>query len=279
MSAAVQYEQVDRRRRLSVNDFRREYLYPGRPVVIEDAIDDWKDDPTWSFDSLRRQCGTIRVRIFRYDADYEFRPDDVDFMELGRFIDNLLGGDLSTFPYYMRDNWQIFHEHAHLMEAHRVPPYFFDWFRLVPPALRMPYPRIFIGPRGAITPLHVDVWGTHAWLSQLAGEKRWLLYPPEQAQFLYGYKVRVEKPDLARHPLFRHARPLECTIRPGDTIFVPSRWSHWVESLQPGISLTYNYMGPGCFGVTLPQWLKAQSIGRLQGLLQRARGPQTQQAQ
>jgi hypothetical protein len=165
------------------------------------------------------------------------------------------------------------------MTAHRVPRYFFDWFKLVPPALRMPYPRIFIGPRGAITPLHVDVWGTHAWLSQLVGEKRWLLYPPEQEKYLYGYKVRVERPDLQRHPLFRNAKPLECTIRTGDTIFVPSRWSHWVESLQPGISLTYNYMGPGCFGVTLAQWLKAQSVGRLQGLLQRARSPQPQQAQ
>ena len=149
------------------------------------------------------------------------------------------------------------------MKTHRVPEYFFDWFRLLPPFMRMPYPRIFIGPKGAVTPPHVDVWETLAWLSQLVGGKRWLLYDSEQSDLLYNCEVRVEAPDFDRFPRFSEARPLECVIGPGDTIFVPSGWAHWVESLDAAISVTYNYMGPGCFANCLVQVLRTQVLYRL----------------
>jgi hypothetical protein len=85
-------------------------------------------------------------------------------------------------------------------------------------------------------------------LSQLLGRKRWLLFPPEQNRFLYNYQVDPNCPDLERFPLYRQALPVECVIGPGDTVFVPSGWAHWVESLDASISLSSNYMGPGCFG-------------------------------
>jgi hypothetical protein len=143
-------------------------------------------------------------------------------------------------------------EYPELSKYYSFPKYFFDWFKVLPPFMRLPYPRIFIGPKGAVTPLHVDIWQTHAWLSQLAGRKRWILFPPGQAHLLYEYQVDPVNPDLKRFPLYRDARPVECTIGPGETVFVPSGWAHWVVSLDPTISLTSNYMGPGCFWRTMP---------------------------
>ncbi len=257
------YPQVDRRRNLSLREFRREYLYPQRPVVIEDAIEDWKNNAVWTWDGLKKLCGTALVRIYRYDPKVEYRPNDVRHMQLGEFIDSLRGADSHSFPFYLRDEWSLFHEYPQLRAAQAVPPYFFDWFKFVPPRLRLQYPRMFIGPRGAITPLHADIWGTHAWLSQLSGRKRWLLFSPDQKPLLYGYKVRVESPDYERQPLFRQARPVEACISPGDTIWVPSRWSHWVRSEEPGLSVTYNYMGPGCFGSSLQGFFRQQVVHRL----------------
>jgi lysine-specific demethylase 8 len=191
--------------------------------------------------------GDVRVAVHRYDEEREFTPDAVKEMTLRDYVEGVTTKDWREFPYYLRDNWRIFHTHPELMAEHDVPPYFFDWFRFLPGFMRLPYPRIFIGPKGAITPLHADIWGTHAWLSQLVGKKRWLLFSPDQRKFLYDFDVRCEAPDLRRHPLYREARPLEAVIGPGDTIWVPGNWSHWVHSLEAGISLTYNYMGPGCF--------------------------------
>ena len=257
------YEQVDRRSNLSVSDFKKDYLRGNKPVVITDAIKDWSDKRTWSFDYFAEDCGDIEVKIFRYDRDEEFTDDNVTMMKLAEFINGVREADWLTYPYYLRDNWTLFHEHPKLRDDHSVPPYFFDWFKFFPPFLRMPYPRIFIGPKGAVTPIHMDVWRTHAWLSQLSGRKRWLLYPPEQEHLLYDYDVRVEAPDLERHPRYAETTPLEAVIGPGDTIYAPSGWAHWVESLDPTISITYNFMARGCFGPCISNTLKTVSVGRL----------------
>jgi histone arginine demethylase JMJD6 len=253
---------IDRRRNLSLAEFRREYLLPQRPVVIEDAVEDWRHHAVFTFAGLRASMADVKVKLFRYDFDVEYRIDNVVQMPFGEFVDKLLTNDWRSFPYYMRDNWRVFHENAELAAAYREPKYFYDWFRLFPKSLRMPYPRLFVGPKDALTPLHADVWGTHAWLTQMAGSKRWLVFSPEQAPLLYGNKVRVENPDYQKHPRFAEARPLECTIKPGDTVFVPSRWAHWVHSLEAGISVTSNYMSYGCIGSCLKGLLREQTVER-----------------
>jgi histone arginine demethylase JMJD6 len=252
-----QYSQVNRRHNLSLGEFRETYLRPQRPVVITDAIEHWPARSLWTFAYFKERFGTARVGVHRYDEEHEFRPDAVSEMTLGEYVDAVTTKDWKQFPYYLRDNWRLFHAYPELLEQHDVPAYFFDWFRFLPEFMRLPYPRIFIGPKGAVTPLHADIWGTHAWLSQLVGRKRWLLFSPEQKQYLYDYDVRCEAPDFNRHPLYRNARPLEAVIGPGDTIWVPSNWSHWVHSLEAGISITYNYMGPGCFASCLSSGFKS----------------------
>lgn len=242
----LQYPQVDRRSGLSVREFVREYRSPGQPVVIADAIDDWKARTTWTFEFFKSRYGKQQVLVYKYRGE-KYRHDDSRDMPLGEYIDGVLHCDWESFPYYIRDNWKLLRDFPELANDYRFPSYFFDWFTLLPSFMRLPYPRIFIGPKGAVTPLHVDIWGTHAWLSQLAGRKRWILYPPDQKHLLYEYRVQPDRPDFKRYPLFEQARGIECTIGPGETVYVPSNWSHWVVSLDPTISLTSNYMGPGCF--------------------------------
>jgi ribosomal protein L16 Arg81 hydroxylase len=264
-----QFLAVDRRSALSLREFKREYLYPRKPVVITDAIEDWRARSSWTFDYFRSRYGGTPVVVYRYHEEDEFTPDAVEHISLAEYIDRITSMDWHSYPCYLRDNWKLFYAHRDLMTDHHVPKYFFDWFKLLPAFMRLPYPRIFIGPKGAITPLHVDVWGTHAWLSQLVGRKQWILFSPDQRHLLHDYKVRVEKPDLERFPLFRQTKPVECTIGPGDTIFVPSGWAHWVVSLESGISLTYNYMGPGCFASCLSNALQTLSLQRLRTALLR----------
>lgn len=251
MSFHIPTSAVDRRSNLSLKEFKEEYLRPRRPVVITDAIRHWPATSLWTFEYFKQRLGSVVVPVHRYDDETEFTPDSLKQMTLGEYIDGVTTKDWNEFPYYLRDNWRLFHTCPSLAQEHDVPSYFFDWFRFLPPFMRLPYPRLFIGPKGAITPLHADIWGTHAWLSQLVGRKRWLLFSPDQAAFLYGYNVRCEAPDLDKFPLYARARALEAVIEPGDTIWVPGKWSHWVHSLEAGISITYNYMGPGCFASCL----------------------------
>lgn len=246
MYTTTDYPQVDRRDGLSVKEFNRSYRNPGKPVVITDAIDGWKARSRWTFDFFKSRYGKALISVHEYHGG-KYQPGDVRRIELSDYVDGVLSKDWASFPYYIRDNWRLLTEYPELSTDYSSPPYFFDWFARVPSFMRLPYPRIFIGPKGAVTPLHVDIWKTHAWLSQLAGRKRWILFSPEQQDLLYDCRVDVANPDLQRFPKYRKVRPIECTIGPGDTVFVPSGWAHWVVSLDPTISLSSNYMGPGCF--------------------------------
>jgi len=254
--------QVDRRAGLSVREFRSEYLYPGKPVVITNAIDDWKARHLWTLDYFRSRYGDTQITLSKYEGEH-YRAKAVETASLGSFIDAIEASDFATYPYYIRDDWRIFVAYKELLADYRVPKYFFDWYVFIPGFMRLIYPRIFIGPKGAITPLHCDIWETHAWLAQLIGRKRWLLFSPDQRRFLYDYKVQPGDADLEKFPLFREARPLECTIGPGDVIFVPGGWAHEVVSLDATISITHNYLGPGCFRPGLTNCVKERVVGRL----------------
>jgi hypothetical protein len=256
-----QYPEIDRRSGLTLKEFNRAYRDPGKPVVILDAIEDWKARKAWTFEFFKSRYGNHMVSAYRYRGD-KYQPSDVTKMSLSDYIDGVVAHDWKSFPYYIRDNWALLADHPELAEDYRFPTYFFDWFSMLPPFMRLKYPRIFIGPKGAVTPLHQDIWETHAWLSQLVGRKRWILFPADQSKLLYDCKVDPANPDYERFPLYREAHPVECTIGPGETVFVPSGWAHWVVSLDPTISLSANYMGPGCFWSSLTNATKELVIKR-----------------
>eukprot|EP01043_Picozoa_sp_COSAG02_P024855 COSAG02_NODE_1375_length_13001_cov_3.495272_6_plen_110_part_00 len=44
------------------------------------------------------------------------------------------------------------------------------------------------------------------------------------------------------HKYYHAAQPFTATIGPGDIIFIPSKWSHQVTSLDNAVSVTSNYI-------------------------------------
>ncbi|XP_017565014.1 HSPB1-associated protein 1 homolog isoform X3 [Pygocentrus nattereri] len=102
---------------------------------------------------------------------------------------------------------------------------------------------LWIGTNGANTPCHLDSYGCNL-VFQVQGRKRWHLFPPEDAECLYPTripyeessvfsKVSVIKPDLCIFPAFRRARAHVVTLQPGQVLFVPRHWWHYVESIDP----------------------------------------------
>ncbi|XP_011284219.2 HSPB1-associated protein 1 isoform X3 [Felis catus] len=102
---------------------------------------------------------------------------------------------------------------------------------------------LWIGSMGAHTPCHLDSYGCNL-VFQVQGRKRWHLFPPEDTPFLYPTripyeessvfsKINVVNPDLKRFPRFCKARRHMVTLNPGQVLFVPRHWWHYVESIDP----------------------------------------------
>lgn len=95
---------------------------------------------------------------------------------------------------------------------------------------------------GAHTPCHLDSYGCNL-VFQVQGRKRWHLFPPEDTPFLYPTripyeessvfsKINVVNPDVKRFPQFQKARRHTVTLSPGQVLFVPRHWWHYVESID-----------------------------------------------
>ncbi|XP_071103195.1 HSPB1-associated protein 1 homolog [Haliotis cracherodii] len=106
---------------------------------------------------------------------------------------------------------------------------------------------IWIGSGGASTPCHYDTYGYNL-VAQLHGRKRWHLFPPSSTEALYPTRlpyeessvfseVNVGQPDLSKHPLFKESQAVVVTLEPGQVLYVPRHWWHYVECLHTAISI------------------------------------------
>ncbi len=180
---AVRYEPVDRRSALSVREFKGEY-FNRKPVVVTDGIKGWTAQSSWTFEKFKSRFGKSIVSVYPYENG-TYRADHAQKISLAEYIDNILTYDFESYPYYLIYNFSLLQEHKELWGEFSEPKYCFDWFKFIPSFMRFPSPRIYLGPKGAVSTLHQDRWGSHFWMAQLEGRKRWILFPPEDAEFLY----------------------------------------------------------------------------------------------
>ena len=105
--------------------------------------------------------------------------------------------------------------------------------------------QLFFGGKGCAFPkLHVDYNWPHTQLTQIIGDKEFILYPPNQTDYLYPEEVLsnysqvdITNPDYKKFPLFKNAEPLKVTVKAGETIFIPSGW--WHTTYIHNFNLTY----------------------------------------
>ena len=77
---------------------------------------------------------------------------------------------------------------------------------------------------------------------KVKGKKRFVLFSPEQFSKLYPYpvghphdrqsQVDFNKPDFQKFPKFRLVDALEAILEPGDLLYLPTNWWHYVESFN-----------------------------------------------
>ncbi|KAI7967903.1 hypothetical protein MJO29_001180 [Puccinia striiformis f. sp. tritici] len=79
-------------------------------------------------------------------------------------------------------------------------------------------------------------------LVQIKGIKIVRLWHPKEIVNLYidgssSHIPSFDPPDLDKFPLYRKSYPMICTLKPGDTLFIPANWIHAVQTIEPSISI------------------------------------------
>jgi len=104
-----------------------------------------------------------------------------------------------------------------------------------------------------VNPNHYDPNGAHNLNVQVAGTKTWQLFHPDLAFELgvgpamsmihppFASCRAMEPPDCHDRPGFEEVECLEATVGPGQAIFVPAFWMHWVAAPRDELTTSVNF--------------------------------------
>ncbi|XP_067859150.1 lysine-specific demethylase 8 isoform X2 [Heptranchias perlo] len=227
----------------SLEHFRAQYLIPQKPVILEGIVDQWPavKDRKWSVDYIRYIAGyrTVPVELGSRYTDAEWSQT---LMTVGEFIDKYILDQVEHGPMGYLAQHQLFDQIPELRQDIYIPDYcclgdgdedeitINAWF----------------GPMGTVSPLHQDP--QHNFLTQVVGRKYIRLYSPTQTAKLHPHptqllhntsQVDVENPDLENFPEFGSADFEECTLNPGEVLFIPVKYWHYVRSLDISFSVSF----------------------------------------
>lgn len=227
-------QSIERRANLPYDEFVAEYFKPRRPVIITDAVKQWKA-LTWTPQMFRERFGDRVVTI--EDKDYMIRD----------LIDAIESSTPQTPAPYLRSAILRKTFPELFTDIEPVHPYMANnWLRLLRPFVPGSFnvlmndlagPDLFIGAPGAkLRNLHQDVFNVESFITQFYGSKEFVFFSPDNTPYLYPqggesrFRSQIRDPfepaDLTKYPLYAKAKRQRCTLEPGETLYVPCFWWH-----------------------------------------------------
>lgn len=228
------------RRDLSSEEFHRRYVLPCRPVIITNALQDWPlynmshEESIRHFEGLQGMVRTGDYVNKTFSRKREFRPEPI--AQFIRSAKEYSDTNETDPPPYLGSN-----SLPESLESLIGWPEYFRRDQYIPP-------RIWIGPKGTVTPLHRD--DSDNLFAQVWGEKLFIFAAPHERQRLSawttyrqggleGSEVNAESPDYQEYPEARQVRFVTTRVGPGDLLFIPDGWFHYVRSLSMSLSVNF----------------------------------------
>jgi histone arginine demethylase JMJD6 len=234
---------IERRGDLDYAEFVECFLKAHRPVIIENALREWRAVGRWTPECFAQVYGEVEVVVegrrtklrelvrLALESRKERPAPYLRNFPVGDISKDLLQ-DIFPLPGYLSPNW---------LETHFYPA------KMQKILGRAVIPDIFIAGAGASFPfLHYDLINSHAFLSQIYGDKHYVLYSPDQTKWLYQCaevpnRSRVSdpmEPDLETFPLVEAAHPIRGMLRAGEMLFIPAGWWHAASALSFSITVS-----------------------------------------
>ena len=227
---------VERVHNIDNATFLREYSDRNRPVIISGAIDHWPARKTWSLDYFAEHFGEKELSFSN------------KCWKIAEFVDLLRSG-VQPAPYLnqVKLDEQFTELYADIGDLAYTRDNLLD-NRFLPNSMRIPrgIKALFIGGAGSgFGKLHWDYSCLHVFISQVKGDKDFMIFSPEDTPYLYPnpkYEGEslikdINNFDLNDWPNFKKATPIRFTVKEGETAFIPGCWWHSTKMHGPSISL------------------------------------------
>lgn len=223
-------KQIEQRSDLKADEFLEEYLRKNRPVVLKDAASYWRE--RWTPKGLKERFGNREVVVetgekFVHDKSKKTIP-------LAALVDIVLSDSLEFRVRSMSFLSQV----PELQNEFQEHNQFESYLR----GAESPKRAFWITPNGNTTLLHHDTFYDNLNV-QIFGRKHFILMPPSSYKSLYVHLFSESPLDPRQvsqdeFPRFAGVDLSEAVVEPGDVIFIPQLWWHFVISI--GICINVN---------------------------------------
>jgi histone arginine demethylase JMJD6 len=234
---------IEKRDTISYEEFVEEYAKKRVPIVFKNASAAWKSNKIFTPDFFREKFGN-------YETWAEGKKYNIN--QILDITATCTPENPAPYPILFQVPQQI----PELMEIfdpihmnYSQP----NWFR----SKLLPYGKfgngihLFFGGNGSQYSLHKDEYHTNAWITQLYGQKKFVVFPGEQEEFLYPRTdgihaclspINILAPDYEKYPKYRDANPVEVILEPGETIYIPNGIWHTTVAYGQNMSLIFDQL-------------------------------------
>jgi hypothetical protein len=232
----VQLKKVEKISGLSSAEFLKNYFNKGVPVILQDFVS--KDSPAWtkwSYDYFKEIAGDKEVSLLgKEDASNDRAASaPVAKMKFGDYLD-LIEREPTDLRIFLFNLMKLKPElNKDLIYNDLTGGKVIQW---------LPY--LFFGGKGSSTRNHFDIDMSHVFLTQYKGIKKIWLFPLEQSDLMYKLPynfhsiANLKNPDFEQFPAIKHLKGYEAEIHPGETVFMPSGWWHYIQYETEGYSIS-----------------------------------------
>jgi hypothetical protein len=227
---------VQKIKNISSEDFLNTYLKRAKPIILKDFVD--PESPAfkkWNYEYFKEIAGEHKVNI--YGSEIE---------SLDRVASKPIGQ--TTFSKYLDLITSSPTEHRlFLFNLLSIKPELkndIHYNDVTKGKIIKWLPFMFFGGKGSITRNHVDIDMSHVFITQFQGIKRIWLFPWEQSDLMYKLPynfhsiTNIKEPDYEEFPGLKYLNGYEAVIKPGETLYIPSGWWHYIQYETEGYSIS-----------------------------------------
>lgn len=239
----MQTKPIERINQPSIKEFNQ-YIIQNQPVIITGIANQWQAYSNWTPEGFNEIFGdlTVPLRASDNEIDVFFGEDrEQKNLRFSKYINLILNCDSvdKRPPYFgniLLNSPEIRPIVEPIIQDFDFPNYFTD-------SSRNDF-HLWIGAAEQKSTIHNDNYQNLN--AQIYGEKAFLLFSPEQHQFLYPVKIDQElwsspidpqNPDLVNYPLFDHTFCIKAILQPGEILFIPIFWWHQARAITTTINL------------------------------------------
>ncbi|VDL91586.1 unnamed protein product [Schistocephalus solidus] len=197
--------------------------------------------------NIQFRMGRKGISVFQRECDALYISATVD--DFAQWVNNSCQPN-NPFIDYSCSEWWAYASYLHMPACPPLKSLIEDvpWSTLSPYFPKNSDSTFWLGTSGSHTACHYDTYGVN-FVLQVLGQKRWILFPPSDTQFMYPTRIPLEEStvfsevnfqqvDFINFPLVLNTSPTVVVLQPGDVLFVPRHWWHFVESIEGDGSVT-----------------------------------------